>query len=273
MFRTSALLATTCGLALMACQAPAAAPFAAAPSVVAPPVTSHLGIPPADPAASPVELAMVAAPEQSATDATRSFLVPEPVSTLDAPSRQLFGLQPGTTSAPDVEAWLAQHQLQCSSGPDPRRTTHRYTCHQGLAPALFGEVRAAGVPWELLIVRGDETPVTHISFERRFSIPEQAAEAYSTTLEALQTQFGEPVRSRAVVDASALLRPFARYTTSWEFRDLDVDLVLMRGSGEHISLRETWEVPAATNHQQVRPGSVGMHGDIPEPARNPHLAP
>lgn len=187
-----------------------------------------------------------------------------------APSREAFGLGLGSADDAAVRAWLSTNGLaHCTAEPSVRRTTFRYTCEGELPATVLGARKVQGRLTQVLVVRPDGGPVSHVSTLRKYSIPEAAADDYASAVAVVSAALGAPTRG-ATVDLAKLAGPVVHYATEWRFADLQVRLVLMRMSGDYWSISETWDVPGAELAEQARP-STGKkpHGDGEKPWWHP----
>lgn len=190
-----------------------------------------------------------------------------------APTRNVFGLEIGTTDEAGLAFWAASRTLTCSAQPAARRATVRTECNGGLSTATFPERPSSGKFTQLLLSRTDAGPFHYVSLTRRYSIPAHAGREFESTLGTLKAALGEPKQIRPF-DATQLSGRLVRFAASWGFSDLDVQISLFRGGGETITVTETWSVPGVEAGVGARPGTTG-HGEIAaKPAGwNPHVAP
>jgi hypothetical protein len=181
------------------------------------------------------------------------------------------GIEIGHTSATAIDGWLQEHGVGCDSGPDSRRATYRHDCRMNLGADLgAGDLNSPTA--RLLMIHPDDAPISHWSITREFSVPADAARAYSAVQESLATELGAGERFQTVDNAENLADGFARFSSRWTFQNLRVEAVLLKGIGSTITVREIWEIPAATNLQASRPGAFGMHGAPATVAPvNPHI--
>lgn len=264
----SAMILVACAMPLAACDT-SGATARSAPAAV--PSTTPVA------ALERVATALATAPAQpmdaATTAAAVSFAEPLPTTDALAPSRAFVGLEVGAASPADVDAWLAANGLTCRSGPDPRRNTYRHDCADSLPISMGNLEDPRGTLSRVLVVRGDDSPVTHVASTRAYHLPDDVAADYGRLVHTLTTMLGAPQTSRPIDDPTVLADGFARFSTRWEWQDLRVEVVALKGVGSTITLRELWEVPGATNLQSARPGSHGMHGAVSSSRRNPHLRP
>lgn len=182
---------------------------------------------------------------------------------IPAPSVDVYGLAMGAATAGEIEAWLSARKLSCTQGPSVRRTTFRYDCAGDLpVDTLPGPRR--GRLTNLLVVRGDTTPMSHLSTIRKYSLPADAVADYAEALAALTGRLGAPTRAATTPDASQLDGVAAHWATSWAFTNLAVRLVLLKAGSATITLSETWDLPGAEEHEDTRPAS-GVNPSSPHP--------
>ncbi len=173
-----------------------------------------------------------------------------------APSLDVYGLTMGAATVGEIEAWLAARKLSCTQQPSVRRTTFRYDCAGDLpVDTLPGPRR--GRLTNLLVVRGDTTPMSHFSTIRKYSLPADAVADYAEALASLTGRLGPPARAAATPVASQLDGVAAHWATSWVFTNLAVRLVLLKAGSATITLSETWDLPGAEEHEETRPSSGG----------------
>lgn len=182
-----------------------------------------------------------------------------------APARDWNGLVLGETQHEGVEAWIAEHRLECTALPAQTRSTFHYRCEDPVG--LRVSAARQGVATQLLIARAENAPVHHVSTIRKYSDPAAAAEDYDLVVAELGARFGTPKRSQEVKDLAAFSRPLARFATSWAYDDLDVTVSLMKASGPNISLTEAWTVPGVEQLTTSRTRVTSR-----PPGWNPHVA-
>lgn len=190
--------------------------------------------------------------------------------TTPAPTRDAFGLGLGSADDAAVRAWLTTNGLaSCTAEPSVRRTTFRYTCEGDLPATVLGARKVQGRLTQVLVVRPDAGPVSHVSTLRKYSIPGAAADDYASAVAVVTEALGAPTKA-VTVDPAKLANPVVHYATEWRFADLHVRLVLMRMSGDFWSISETWDVPGAELAEQARP-STGKkpHADGEKPWWHP----
>lgn len=170
-----------------------------------------------------------------------------------APSADVFGLTLGASRAADIEAWLAARGLDCDARPSARRTTTRYSCAGTLPPSALPErgLPAGGELHQVLLVRHDEGPLTHVSVGRRYSLPSDAAADYSAAVAEIGARLGAPALDQPVDVEKMDGRP-VRWETSWRFSDVDVRVSLMRLGGDWYSVTEQYDVPGADRLELAR---------------------
>jgi hypothetical protein len=190
-------------------------------------------------------------PQGSAPTATLNP-APRPPDLKPAPSKDFLGLTLGGTQDAEITAWLATHNLNCPASPSPRRTTQRYECKTDLPVALLPGRIIQGKLTSLLLVRGDSTPLSHASAGRQYSLPEDAAKDYESTVATISASLGEPYK-KTVIDPEKLKSPLLHYSTTWKFTDLDVSVTLLKAGGNFYSMEERWDVPGVEMEQQARP--------------------
>lgn len=219
------------------------------------------------------------APEPAPAE-VRASVPPAPIAPPSAPTRAIYGLTIGASSAADIEAWLAERSLSCAGKPSARRTTTRYACSGKLDPKLLPDRTIKGELHDILLVRGDAGPLRHFSSGRRYSLPADAIVDYTTAVAAIQGALGAPTRAGAQPTEAQFSGMLARFSTLWRFADLEVVVTLMKANGPYIAVTETWDLPGAESEDEVRamphgdPGSdphANPHGD--PHATNPHAAP
>ncbi len=159
-----------------------------------------------------------------------------------APSTEILGLSIGKSTDAEIQAWIAERSLPCKTEPSPRRTTQRYTCDGDLSIKLLEGREIRGKFTSLLLVRGDTTPLSHLSTARKYSLPEDAAKDYSSSVALLSTRLGTPTRS-AAVNPEKLSSPLMHYSSLWSFKDLEVALTMSRLGGQVVSVTERWDQP------------------------------
>jgi hypothetical protein len=186
-----------------------------------------------------------------------------------SPTRSWHEVVLGGTDGPAAQAWAAARDLDCVEKPSPRRTTVHLACERP-APAAIGEGERAGRLERILVARLDDGPVHHVSTERSFESPAQAAATYDEARKALVARLGAPERTAEAPSSFDVALVHA--TTRWRFADLQVDLTVSRFGEGPIRLSERWDLPGAEDRAATRPGSAAAHGAPPAAARNPHLA-
>lgn len=220
-----------------------------------------------------------------------------------SPSLDFYGLSIGKSTDADILAWLQSHQLQiganaapaapaaapaspaasienalgipgivCRQAPSVRRTTYRYTCDGDLPVSLLPDRQIRGKLTELLLVRGDTLPLSHASTIRKYSIPDDAANDYSTAVDAITKVLGAPSRS-TVADVSKMMGPLVHFASTWKFSDLDVSLTLIRAGGSYYSVSERWDQPGVELAQEARPSKKPAKGRDPFGFDEPGAAP
>lgn len=187
-----------------------------------------------------------------------------------APTREVWGLEIGASNAEQVDAWLAQRGLSCASAPAPRRTTVHWTCKGPINLSIFPDRVIAGQIDELMLARLDEGPLHHLSLERIYSIPEQAADDLSATLAAISSALGPPQRQLPLPADVNWGSPVVHADAQWRFDDLEVRLSLLKVGKSPIRVSERWSEPGAEARAEARPGSAPMHEEPPKRGRNPH---
>lgn len=227
-------------LLLLACTSPP--PSSTAPSSSG--VSPATGTPPATPPASP---GAAAAPLAA------------------APSLDIYGLVLGQSGDADIQAWLAERKLTCPGAPSPRRTTYRYDCNAGLSASLLPDRTISGTLANLLIVRGDATPMTHFSTQRRYSLPADAIADYMSTLAALTARYGPPAGPVVTPDPARMDGPMVHYTAAWAFTDLDLRVSLLRAGSPYLGVSEAWDVPGSEKNETARPTPTGANPHGPPP--------
>ncbi len=184
-----------------------------------------------------------------------------------APSLDAYGLTVGASTEADIRAWLTERKLTCVEQPSVRRTTFRYAC-EGALPSDVVPGASRGLLSNLLVVRGDTTPMSHFSTVRKYSLPADAVADYADVLAALSTRLGAPTRGAATPKADQLDGTAAHWATSWSFANLAVRLVLLKAGSATITLSETWDLPGAEDHEETRT-PTGANPHAPAGA-NPH---
>lgn len=182
-----------------------------------------------------------------------------------APTREWNGLVLGETQHEGVEAWIADHALECTGLPAQTRSTFHYRCEDPVG--LRVSAAKQGVATQLLVARAENAPVHHISTIRKYGDPTAAAEDYDLVVAASTARLGVPQRHQEVKDIGAFSRPLARFATSWVFDDLEVTVSLMKASGPNISLTEAWTVPGVEQRTTSRTRVTSR-----PPGWNPHVA-
>ena len=159
-----------------------------------------------------------------------------------APTTEILGLSIGKSTDTEILAWIAERSLPCKSEASPRRTTQRYVCEGDFSTKLLEGREIRGKFTSLLMVRGDSTPLSHLSTARKYSLPEDAAKDYSSTLALLTTRLGSPTRS-AAVNPEKLNSPLMHYSSQWTFKDLEVALTMSKLGSQVVSVTERWDQP------------------------------
>jgi len=189
-----------------------------------------------------------------------------------SPNHTMFGLTLGVSDHDAIVAWMQERQLDCPGEPSPRRTSMRYACTGTQLRGAFPTREYGGVLYSMLLTRGDDDPLSHLSMTRRYSLAHAAIEDYNNTRTTLMETYGEPTRTRDTIGADALAEArLFRASTLWQFSDVTVELTLMKASENYISIAEKYTIPGASALQGARPGSAPAHGSTPRPATNPHV--
>lgn len=168
-----------------------------------------------------------------------------------APSLDAFGLIIGKSTPADLDAWLASRQLTCPGAPSPRTTTHRYTCQGALPP--MPERPTDGRLSQILLVRGDDTPLTHVSLMRSHSLPSAAAKDYDASVAAIAAVHGAPHEGEASADPAKVDARLVHYDAAWHYGDLEITVGLNRFGGPEWTVSESWDVPGAEKTHKPRP--------------------
>lgn len=181
---------------------------------------------------------------------------PSPGATAPAATRTAYGLTLGQSDAPAIDAWLAAHHLSCTGEPAPRRQSVRYDCgvEAGLTPDTLAErpVKDGGKLTQVLLARGDATPLTHLSLTRTFSLPADAVTDYNAALAALTATYGAPLRTSGAPDPTKFGGPMAHWSADWRFTDLDVHVAVLKAGGTFITVSERYDVPGASAAEGAR---------------------
>ncbi len=176
--------------------------------------------------------------------------------TAPAPTTTVYGLDVGVTDPAGIDAWLADHKLVCPPVASPRRATLRYVCApgDGLNASSLPEhpVLGGGQLYEVLLARGDDAPLTHLTVTRRFSLPADATADYTTALASLTTTFGAPVRSGGAPDPARFGGAMAHWSADWRFTNLSVHVSILKAGGDYIAVSERYDVPGATDKEGAR---------------------
>jgi hypothetical protein len=188
-----------------------------------------------------------------------------------APSLSAFGLDIGKAGPAEIEAWLAGRGLACPPVPSPRRTTVRYDCQGTLPPAALPERPTRGTLANVLLVRGDDRPLQHVSSIRRYSLPADALADFNATVALLEASHGAPVRKRAPESVAKLEAKTVHFDARWVFTDLELGLSLLRAGSPTWSVSETWVQPGAAASDQPRAstGAGSAHGGGQKPSWHP----
>lgn len=179
------------------------------------------------------------------------------IATGKAPTTTVYGLDIGVTDAAGIEQWLTAHKLTCPQVESPRRATLRNQCAgdaAGLTATTLPEhpVLGGGQLYEVLLARGDASPLTHLAITRRFSLPADAVADYNSALTTLTSTFGEPVRSGGPPDATRFGGTMAHWSADWRFTDLSVHVAILKAGGSYISVSERYDVPGASDAEGAR---------------------
>ncbi len=246
----------------------------------APPPADHAPVPPPPPAEPPPSGATAPGEAPAAAPAAAPTAAPAVVAPLagpaestlpKAPSRNFLGVDIGTTSAPALDAWLAEKKLICKTDPASRRATVRTQCEKDIPVGLLEGRTVSGKVTQLLFSRGDDGPIHYAATSRRYSLPNDAVLDFESTMTTLSTLFGAPARVKPV-DATKLDGKVVRFSADWTFADLELSLSLFRAGTAYWSVNESWAVPGVEAGMKARPGSRG-HGEVesrPE-GWNPHV--
>ena len=187
-----------------------------------------------------------------------------------APTREVYGLKLGITTGEEVDAWLAERQLQCPGKPAPARTTVHYKCEGELPLSLVADRKVKGKLSQILIARLDNGPVHHYSNSRRYSLPDDVVADYHSAIEAISARLGTPFESKRIEDMGRLSQKVAHFATRWRFGDLEVSVVVLKAAGDYIAVNEMWNVPGVERLAAAR-GSGGGHGGGRPAGWNPHV--
>lgn len=226
---------------------------------------------PPPPAEDPQELALAAA-RKARTEKTLAA-----VAGLDpAPTRERYGLTVGVSEHAAVAAWIADHGLRCAQFPSPTRGSFQYRCDRELpAELLTDRTLTGGALTQVLLVRGEDAPVHFYAATRRYSAAIDAAADYDATLDALTATYGAAKKeTRAGAPEVLEAARIVRNTSTWLFRDLEIDVLLLRVTGNTYTVQESWQVPGVEGGIPThdRTGSLsGAPGKKP-PAWNPHVS-
>jgi len=195
-----------------------------------------------------------------------------PAPAVPAPAAPASAAATPTTPAAGIENALGIPGIVCRQAPSVRRTTYRYTCDGDLPVNLLPDRQIRGKLTELLLVRGDTLPLSHASTIRKYSIPDDAANDYSTAIDAITKVLGAPSRS-TVADVSKMMGPLVHFASTWKFSDLDVSLTLIRAGGSYYSVSERWDQPGVELAQEARPSKKPAKGRDPFGFDEPGAAP
>lgn len=185
-----------------------------------------------------------------------------------------YGLTLGRSTHEDVLAWLSERQLSCQQFPAPTRTSFYYRCDGRLPTSLLPDRTIRGVLAQILITRPENAPIYHWSTLRKYSLAQDAAEDFSTTLAAISTELGPANVTRPLGDLATLEKPMARAAADWSSGGLEVSLVLLKITGPALTVSETWSLSDLKSSvaAKERDGSVqGGPGKRP-PGWNPHVS-
>lgn len=226
---------------------------------------------PPPPVDDPQELAHAAA-RKARTEATQAAVAGLP----PAPSRAVYGLTLGESEHGAVAAWIAEHELLCAAFPSPTRGSFQYRCQRELPASLLNDrTLTGGELTQVLLVRGEDAPVHFFAATRRYAAAADAAADYNGTLAALAAQFGDAKKLSPAGDPATLEQArLVRNTSTWQFRDLEVDVLLLRVTGNTFTVQESWQVPGVegTIPTHDRTGSVSGGPGKKPPAWNPHVS-
>jgi hypothetical protein len=175
-----------------------------------------------------------------------------------APSRALWGLELGSTEEDGLSSWVEAQGIDCEALTAPRRETEQLRCTLDTLPAAMTHRQPGEAQSFLLLVRPDEGPLHHISILRRHLAPAAALLDFSAAGAAVSAQLGPPTRADPRPPATAdLASAQVRFSSTWSFSDLQVELSLSRMGGEQLVVRERWDVPGVEAGVAPRPGSIG----------------
>jgi hypothetical protein len=175
-----------------------------------------------------------------------------------APSRALWGLELGSTEAAGLSSWVEAQGIDCEALSAPRRETEQLRCSMDTLPELMTDRQSGEAQSLLLLVRPDEGPLHHISTLRRHMAPAAALQDFAAAGVAVSAQLGPPTRADPRPPATAdLASAQVRFSSTWSFSDLQVELSLSRMGGEELVVRERWDVPGVEAGVAPRPGSIG----------------
>ncbi len=193
-----------------------------------------------------------------------------------AATRARYGLSVGVSEHAAVDSWLEQNKLKCQQFPSPTRETFQYRCDGLLPIALLADRSVRGMFTQLHLVRTEDAPIHFFSTMRKYLDATDAIYDYDDTVARLTATLGAARRADPVPGPEKLTGEgvrIARYAANWRFSDLDVNVVLLKASGNSVSLQESWMVPGVEEQvaTHARTGSVsGAEGSRP-PAWNPHV--
>lgn len=193
-----------------------------------------------------------------------------PPATTPAPTLAWNGLTLGTTDAAGIESWLQGKGLACAGAPSVRRLTVRYVCEGELPSTLLPDRTITGKITQLLLARTDAGPLHHASTRRNYSLPEGAIADYNGARASLVAVFGEPRVGKAVPDGTVLTDRPVWYNSVWSFKDLEVQLSLMRMAGASWSVGERWDVPGVEAEVETRGPSGVDASATPTEGRDPY---
>lgn len=175
-----------------------------------------------------------------------------------APARALWGLELGSTGKAGLSTWVEAQGIDCEALTAPRRQTEQLRCTLDALPVAMTDRRPGEAQSLLLLARPDEGPLHHISTLRRHLSPAEALQDFSAAGAAVSAQLGPPTRADPRPPVAAdLSSAQVRFSSTWSFSDLLVELSLSRMGGEELVLRERWDVPGVEAGVAPRPGSSG----------------
>jgi hypothetical protein len=210
----------------------------------------------------------------SAPDAAGTVAASRQAAVTVSPHATRYGLTVGRSTHEDVMAWIDLHGLACDRFPSPTRTSFTYRCDGDLPVALLADRTIRGRLAQILVARPEDAPIHHFSTARRYSVPEDAIADFTSSIAAIEAELGPPAKLKPILDPSDLSRGLARFAGEWTRDGLHVTVVLLKATGDYVSVTETWASPtlAARVVERPRDGSVqGGDGKRP-PGWNPHVS-